>query len=108
MIGASPLVSAVFLDEPTIHAMNLIRVDFNAVGNHEFDKGRDELLRMQKGGCEKHTARQPCAVSPSPGATLQLPRRQRPDRRRRDALPRLRRSAASARAAAGSGSASSA
>lgn len=68
MIGASPLVSAVFLDEPTIHAMNLIRVDFNAVGNHEFDKGREELLRMQKGGCEKHTARQPCAVEPFPGA----------------------------------------
>lgn len=68
MIGASPLVSAVFLDEPTIHAMNLIKVDFNAVGNHEFDKGREELLRMQKGGCAKHTARQPCAVEPFPGA----------------------------------------
>lgn len=68
MIGASPLVSAVFLDEPTIHAMNLIRVDFNAVGNHEFDKGRAELLRMQNGGCEKHSARQPCAVEPFPGA----------------------------------------
>ncbi|MEA3053162.1 MAG: 5-nucleotidase [Sphingomonadales bacterium] len=68
MIGASPLVSAVFLDEPTIHAMNLIGVDLTAVGNHEFDKGRDELLRMQKGGCEKHTARQPCALEPFPGA----------------------------------------
>ncbi|HEX8620629.1 MAG TPA: bifunctional metallophosphatase/5'-nucleotidase [Allosphingosinicella sp.] len=68
MIGASPLASAVFLDEPTIHAMNLIGVDFNAVGNHEFDKGREELLRMQKGGCAKHTARRPCAVEPFPGA----------------------------------------
>ncbi|HEX8261536.1 MAG TPA: bifunctional metallophosphatase/5'-nucleotidase [Allosphingosinicella sp.] len=72
MIGASPLVSAVFLDEPTIHAMNLIRVDYNAVGNHEFDKGREELLRMQKGGCEKHTARQPCAVEPFPGANFKF------------------------------------
>jgi 5'-nucleotidase len=72
MIGASPLVSAVFLDEPTIHAMNLIKVDFNAVGNHEFDKGRDELLRMQKGGCEKHTARQPCALEPFPGASFRF------------------------------------
>ena len=72
MIGASPLVSAVFLDEPTIHAMNLIKVDFNAVGNHEFDKGRDELLRMQRGGCEKHTARQPCAVEPFPGADFRF------------------------------------
>ncbi|MEA3009123.1 MAG: 5-nucleotidase [Sphingomonadales bacterium] len=68
MIGASPLVSAVFLDEPTIHAMNLIKVDFNAVGNHEFDKGRNELLRMQKGGCAKYTGRQPCAVEPFTGA----------------------------------------
>jgi 5'-nucleotidase len=68
MIGASPLVSAVFLDEPTIHAMNLIGVDLNAVGNHEFDKGRDELLRMQKGGCSKYTARQPCALEPFTGA----------------------------------------
>ncbi|HEX6375819.1 MAG TPA: 5'-nucleotidase C-terminal domain-containing protein [Allosphingosinicella sp.] len=72
MIGASPLVSAVFLDEPTIHAMNLIRVDYNAVGNHEFDKGRDELLRMQTGGCEKHTARQPCALEPFPGARFRF------------------------------------
>jgi len=68
MIGASPLVSALFLDEPTIHAMNLIDIDFNAVGNHEFDRGREELLRMQKGGCEKHGSRQPCAVEPFPGA----------------------------------------
>ena len=68
MIGASPLVSALFLDEPTIHAMNLIRVDYNAVGNHEFDRGQDELLRMQKGGCEKNTARVPCAVEPFGGA----------------------------------------
>ncbi len=68
MIGASPLVSALFLDEPTIHAMNLIRVDYNAVGNHEFDRGQAELLRMQKGGCEKNTVRQPCGVEPFPGA----------------------------------------
>jgi 5'-nucleotidase len=72
MIGASPLVSAVFLDEPTIHAMNLIGVDLNAVGNHEFDKGSDELLRMQKGGCEKFTARQPCAIEPFPGARFKF------------------------------------
>ena len=68
MIGASPLVSALFLDEPTIHAMNLIRIDYNAVGNHEFDRGQAELLRMQKGGCEKNTVRQPCAVEPFTGA----------------------------------------
>ena len=51
MIGASPLLSALFHDEPTIEAFNSIGLDFNAVGNHEFDEGFVELLRMQKGGC---------------------------------------------------------
>jgi 5'-nucleotidase len=51
MIGASPLLSALFHDEPTIEAFNLIGLDFNAVGNHEFDEGWDELVRMQEGGC---------------------------------------------------------
>jgi len=51
MIGASPLLSALFHDEPTIEAFNLIGLDFNAVGNHEFDEGIDELIRMQEGGC---------------------------------------------------------
>ncbi len=50
LIGASPLISALFHDEPTIEAMNLIGLDFNAVGNHEFDEGADELFRMQVGG----------------------------------------------------------
>ncbi|XYH95794.1 bifunctional metallophosphatase/5'-nucleotidase [Sorangium sp. So ce1128] len=51
LIGASPLVSALFHDEPTIEAMNLLGLDINGVGNHEFDKGTAELLRMQSGGC---------------------------------------------------------
>lgn len=71
MISASPLVSSMFLDEPTIHAMNLIGVDFNAVGNHEFDRGQKELQRLQTGGCEKNTVRQPCAVEPFKGASFQ-------------------------------------
>ena len=50
LIGASPLLSALFHDEPTVEAMNRIGLDFNAVGNHEFDDGREELLRMQRGG----------------------------------------------------------
>ena len=50
LIGASPLISALFHDEPTIHAMNLMGLDFNGVGNHEFDEGPVELLRMQQGG----------------------------------------------------------
>jgi len=51
MIGASPIQSAIFHDEPTIQAFNLMGFDFSAVGNHEFDEGWTELLRMQNGGC---------------------------------------------------------
>jgi 5'-nucleotidase len=73
LISASPLVSAAFLDEPTILAMNLIGLDFNAVGNHEFDRGSAELLRMQNGGCERHTSRQPCQVDRDfPGARFRF------------------------------------
>lgn len=51
IIGATPLVSALFHDEGTIEAMNRLGLDLNAVGNHEFDEGKDELKRMQNGGC---------------------------------------------------------
>jgi 5'-nucleotidase len=51
VIGATPLVSAIFHDEPTIEAMNLMGLDYNGVGNHEFDEGPEELTRMQEGGC---------------------------------------------------------
>jgi 5'-nucleotidase len=51
LIGASPLLSALFHDEPTIEAMNKMGLALNAVGNHEFDEGVTELLRMQNGGC---------------------------------------------------------
>jgi 5'-nucleotidase len=51
LIGASPLVSALFHDEGTIETMNLLGLEISAVGNHEFDKGSKELLRLQKGGC---------------------------------------------------------
>ena len=67
-IGASPLISANYLDEPTIEAMNLLGLEFNSVGNHEFDRGSDELKRMQSGGCAKFTRRTPCAVEPFGGA----------------------------------------
>lgn len=51
LIGASPLLSALFHDEPTIEAMNLMGLKISSVGNHEFDEGSAELLRMQNGGC---------------------------------------------------------
>jgi 5'-nucleotidase len=47
LIGASPLVSALFHDEPAIEAMNALGLDVTGVGNHEFDEGVPELLRMQ-------------------------------------------------------------
>ncbi|MEU2549493.1 bifunctional metallophosphatase/5'-nucleotidase [Streptomyces roseolus] len=51
MIGASPLLSGIFHDEPTIEALNEMKLDVSAVGNHEFDEGARELARMQNGGC---------------------------------------------------------
>ncbi|MGI8716250.1 MAG: bifunctional metallophosphatase/5'-nucleotidase, partial [Lapillicoccus sp.] len=51
IIGASPLLSAAFHDEPTIESMNKLGLDVTAVGNHEFDEGYKELQRMQNGGC---------------------------------------------------------
>jgi 2',3'-cyclic-nucleotide 2'-phosphodiesterase (5'-nucleotidase family) len=51
LIGASPLLSAAFHDEPTIESMNKLGLDVTAVGNHEFDEGYKELQRMADGGC---------------------------------------------------------
>jgi len=48
--------------------MNRIGLEFNSVGNHEFDKGVAELKRMQSGGCAENTRRKPCAVEPFAGA----------------------------------------
>jgi 5'-nucleotidase len=51
LIGASPLLSAMFHDEPTIESFSMMGLEVASVGNHEFDEGKDELLRMQNGGC---------------------------------------------------------
>ena len=51
LIGASPLLSAMFHDEPSIEALSMMGLEVASVGNHEFDEGKDELLRMQNGGC---------------------------------------------------------
>lgn len=71
LIGATPLVSAYFLDEPAIEALNLIGLDVASVGNHEFDKGVSELFRMQNGGCERVTTRVPCRLGRFGGARFQ-------------------------------------
>ena len=51
-IGATPLISALFSDELSIETLNRIGLEFNSVGNHEFDKGPAELQRVQNGGCK--------------------------------------------------------
>ncbi|MEO7815387.1 MAG: bifunctional metallophosphatase/5'-nucleotidase, partial [Sphingomicrobium sp.] len=70
LIGASPISSALFLDEPSITALNLAGLELASVGNHEFDKGVAELKRMQSGGCVKvdSTTRTPCRLEPFAGA----------------------------------------
>jgi 5'-nucleotidase len=51
LVGASPLISGIFHDEPTVEALNAMGLQASAVGNHEFDEGYRELLRLQRGGC---------------------------------------------------------
>ncbi|MFD3437496.1 bifunctional metallophosphatase/5'-nucleotidase [Streptomyces sp. NPDC058685] len=51
MVGASPLLSGLFHDEPTVEALNKLKLDVTSVGNHEFDEGAKELGRLQNGGC---------------------------------------------------------
>ena len=72
LISASQLASSIYLDEPTIGVANRIGLDFNAVGNHEFDRGRQELLRMQRGGCKQYTVRKPCQVERFTGARFKF------------------------------------
>ena len=89
VIGATPLVSAIFHDEPTIEAMNLMGLDYNGVGNHEFDEGPEELTRMQEGGC--HPVEGCFGGDGFDGRRLPVPRRQRDlQRHRRDDLPAVR------------------
>ncbi len=51
LIGGSPFLSGIFHDEPSVESLNAMHLDVSAVGNHEFDEGTAELLRMQNGGC---------------------------------------------------------
>ncbi len=71
MIGASPLISSHFHDEPTIEATNLMGFDVGAVGNHEFDEGGDELMRVLKGSRYQWLAAN--TVDPETGATFLPP-----------------------------------
>jgi 5'-nucleotidase len=51
LIGGSPALSGLFHDEPSVESLNAMKLDVSGVGNHEFDEGVTELLRMQDGGC---------------------------------------------------------
>jgi 5'-nucleotidase len=66
LIGASPFLSAMFHDEPTIESLSMMGLEITSVGNHEFDEGKDELLRMQNGGC--HPVDKCQGPHPFPGA----------------------------------------
>lgn len=68
LTSASQLASSLYLDEPAVGVMNRIGLEFNAVGNHEFDRGWNELLRLQNGGCAKNTRREPCRLEQFAGA----------------------------------------
>ena len=51
LIGGTPFLSGLFRDEPSVESLNAMGLDVSSVGNHEFDDGVTELLRMQRGGC---------------------------------------------------------
>ncbi len=50
-IGATPFLSGMFHDEPTVEALSALGLQISTVGNHEFDEGWWEVYRMQRGGC---------------------------------------------------------
>jgi 5'-nucleotidase len=68
LIGATPLLSALFRDEPTIESLSAMGLEISAVGNHEFDQGAAELLRLQNGGCRSEGCQ---GASEFKGATFQ-------------------------------------
>ncbi len=70
-IGASPLISGYFHDEPTIEALNALGLDISSVGNHEFDEGSAELLRMQNGGCRPTAPVDSCPFGTFGGANFE-------------------------------------
>ncbi|AEK63908.1 5'-nucleotidase [Collimonas fungivorans Ter331] len=60
LIGASPALSSIWADEPTISALNQLGLRVSSVGNHEFDQGSAELLRYQHGGCKSNRPDKAC------------------------------------------------
>ncbi|MBC1778181.1 5'-nucleotidase C-terminal domain-containing protein [Listeria booriae] len=50
MVGASPAVSGLLQDEPTIKVLNRMKFEIGTLGNHEFDEGLAEFKRILDGG----------------------------------------------------------
>jgi 5'-nucleotidase len=67
LVGASPSISAMWADEPALGALDLLGLRASALGNHEFDLGRAELLRQQKGGCASPRPDKACQFAPNYG-----------------------------------------
>ncbi len=75
LVGAAPLVSTLFKHESTIEVMNAIGLEINAVGNHEFDAGLPELLRVTQGGCAPtvpDAVVSSCSLTPYRGARFPM------------------------------------
>ncbi|GAA2160442.1 5'-nucleotidase [Humibacillus xanthopallidus] len=76
IVGASPLLSAAFHDEPTILAMNKLGLDVTSVGNHEFDEGYKEIQRLAHGGCiddgDGQNNQNSCPTGSFPGASFDI------------------------------------
>ncbi|MFC3831920.1 MULTISPECIES: bifunctional metallophosphatase/5'-nucleotidase [Deinococcus] len=71
LIGASPITSGLLRDEPSVAALNAMGMSVSALGNHEFDQGLTELLRMQNGGCASNDPAKACKFDPNyKGATF--------------------------------------
>jgi 5'-nucleotidase len=67
LVGASPALSSMWADEPSIEAMNLLGLKASSLGNHEFDGGRQELARQQHGGCDSPRPAKACQFAPGFG-----------------------------------------
>ncbi len=63
LVGASPALSSMWADEPSIVAMNRMGLVASSLGNHEFDQGSKELLRQQHGGCDSPRPAKACQLS---------------------------------------------
>ncbi|MES2018249.1 MAG: bifunctional metallophosphatase/5'-nucleotidase [Pseudomonadota bacterium] len=64
LVGASPAMSSMWADEPTIEALSMAGLFASSVGNHEFDQGRAELMRQQDGGCVSIRPDKACKFAP--------------------------------------------